>query len=170
MNTNIKISKTIFFALLVFGSIISASAQKYGHLNSTTLMKDLPAIKAADTELTTYQAQLTKVGEEKVAKFQANYEAYSIKANSGTISQIEAQKFEADLQKEQLTIQEYQQEVQNKLIEKRQALYDPIFTKVRKIIEQYGKDNNYTMIFDYGMGGILFENSEDLTAKIKEKL
>jgi outer membrane protein len=74
------------------------------------------------------------------------------------------------LQEEQQTIQVYQQEVQRRLVEKRKELYDPIFDDVRKKIEDYGKANGYTMIFDSGLGAILFDNSEDLTDTLKAQL
>jgi len=168
-NSNI-ITRLLFGALFMFAVTFSASAQKYGHLNSAELMADLPAIKAADAELQTYSEQITKAGEEMLVAFQKNYEDYQAKVNSGTISQIQAQEIEAGLQQEQQNLQGYQQEAQRKLQEKRQALYDPIFTKVRNIVEQYGKDNGYTMIFDSGLGGILFESSEDLTEAVKAKI
>ncbi len=164
------ITKLLFAVLMVLATTFSATAQKFGHLNSSELMADLPEIKTADSELQTYQQQLTKVGEDMVAKFQKNYQDYQTKLNSGSISQLQAQEIEATLGQEQQSIQVYQQEVQNKLLEKRTGLYDPIFKKVRELIEQYGKENGYTMIFDSGLGAILFEDSEDLTAAIKAKL
>lgn len=169
MNSNI-ITKLLFGAILMLAVTFSASAQKYGHLNSAELMADLPAIKAADAELQTYSQQISKAGEEMLAEFQKNYQDYQAQVNSGDISQIQAQEIEAGLQQEQQNIQGYQQEAQRKLQEKRQLLYDPIFDSVRTIVEQYGKDNGYIMIFDSGLGGILFESSEDLTEIVKAKI
>lgn len=170
MKNSSIITKLLFSATLVLSISFSASAQKYGHLNSAELMADLPSIKEADSELKTYQAQLTKVGEDMVADFQKNYQDYQTKVNSGTLSQIQAQEIEATLQEEQQTIQVYQQEVQRRLTEKRRELYDPIFNEVRVKIEEYGKANGYTMIFDSGLGAILYDNSEDLTETLKSQL
>lgn len=170
MINNYKMRKLLLGTLVVFATVCSLSAQKYGHLNSTLLMQDLPAIKTADSELQTFQTQLTKVGEDMVAAFQKNYDDYIAKSNTGTLSQVQAQEIEAALQQEQTSIQTYQQELQNKVLTKRQELYDPIFSNVRSIIEQYGKDNGYTMIFDSGVGAILFESAEDLTDVIKTKI
>lgn len=170
MNNFKKVRRILMPCLLVVGMVASASAQKYGHLNSSELMVGLPAIKTADAQLQTFQEQLVKVGEGMMTKFQANYQAYVEKTNSGTISQVDAQGIEASLQQEQAAIQSYEQEVQSKVVAKRQELYDPIFAKVRALIEQYGKDNGYTMIFDSGLGAILFNDSEDLTEQIKAKL
>ncbi|GLR17795.1 OmpH family outer membrane protein [Portibacter lacus] len=164
------ITKLFFAAALVFAVTFSASAQKFGHLNSAELMSELPSIKSADSELQTYQQQLAKIGEDLVTDFQKNYQDYQAKVNTGTLSQIQAQEIEASLQQEQQSIQVYQQEVQRKVTEKRKELYDPIFDKVRNVIEQYGKDNGYTMIFDSGLGAILFESSEDLTEAVRAKL
>lgn len=170
MNQIRMIRNLLASAVLVFVVAFAANAQKFGHLNSAQLMAELPAIKSADTQLQTYQQQLNKKGEDMVTAFQTAYNDYMGKANSGTISQIQAAEIEADLQKSQLEIQNYQQEVQQKMVTKRQELYEPIFDKVRKVIEDYGKANGYTMIFDSSIGAILFEDSEDLTEAIKASL
>ncbi len=170
MNNISKIRNTFLGAFFIVVFAFAAQAQKYGHLNSSQLMADLPAIKTADSELQTYQQQLVKVGEDMMKKFQGNYEEYVTKSNSGTLSQVQAQELEGKLQQEQAAIQAYEQEVQNKVLAKRQELYDPIFNQVRELIEKYGQENGYTMIFDSGLGAILFENSEDLTEKIKAQL
>ncbi|WP_235298168.1 OmpH family outer membrane protein [Portibacter marinus] len=165
-----QITRLFFVALVMFGATFVLHAQKFGHLNSAELMAEMAEITSADAELKTYQEQLAKVGEDMVTKFQKNYQDYQIKANSGDLSQIQAQEIEGQLTQEQQSIQVYQQEMQNKLMEKRQTLYDPIFEKVRSVIEQYGKENGFTMIFDSGLGAILYEDSEDLTEAIKAKL
>lgn len=148
----------------------SMNAQKFGHLNSTDLMSDLPAIKAADVELQTFQEQLNKTGQDMYSKFEVNYNNYLQKTNEGSLSQLQAQEIEASLSQEQQAIQAYQQEVQSKMYIKREQLYAPIFAKLTTVIEEYGKTNGYTMIFDVSLGAILFEDSEDLTAAIKAKL
>ena len=126
-----KITRLFFATLIMIGATFAINAQKFGHLNSAELMSEMPSIKTADAELQTYQEQLAKVGEDMVTKFQKNYQDYQVKVNSGSISQIQAQEIEGTLTQEQQTIQVYQQEMQNKMVEKRQALYDPIFEKGR---------------------------------------
>ena len=171
MNKKNILVRSLLSVVIVFSLAIGINAQnKFGHINSALLMSDLPAVKTADSELQTYQEQLAKAGEEMVQKFQANYDDYVTKANSGTISQVQAQEIEATLAQEQQSIQAYQQEVQNKVLAKRQELYDPIFANIRTIIEEYGKANGYTMIFDSSLGAILFQDSEDLTEIIKAKI
>ena len=72
---------------------------------------------------------------------------------------------------EQQAIQAYEVEVQNKLAAKKQELYQPILQKVQQVVDQYGKEQGYTMIFDASIGGILFaDTADDLMPALKSKL
>lgn len=58
-----KILKSLFIGLALI-AVSSLQAQKFGYINSAELLAEVPAVKAADSELETYQAQLVKSGEE----------------------------------------------------------------------------------------------------------
>ena len=167
---NISLFRTAIIVCFSLFISLGINAQKYAHINSNTLMMDLPAIKDADKEIQALEASMTKEGEDMLATFQANYQDYVAKVNSGTLSQVQAAEIEANLTAEQTKIQGFQQDMQTKILTKRQELYDPIFQKVRDVIAEYGKANGYTMIFDSSLGAILFESSEDITDIIKAKL
>jgi len=167
-----KIFKSIIaslsLVLLVAGGL---SAQKFGYVNSTQLLVDMPDVKSADNQLETYQKQLISKGEAMVKSFEQKYQAYIEKANSGTLSKIQMQKEEGTLATEQQNIQKYELEVQQKIIGKREELYKPILAKVQTAIDAVGAEGGYTMIFDSSTGALLHAAaSEDLTAKIKAKL
>ena len=72
---------------------------------------------------------------------------------------------------EQQKIQEYEYEVQTLVTKKREEMYAPILEKVRVTIEQVGKEEGYTMIFDSSVGGILSaEEGDNVLALVKSKL
>ncbi len=159
---------TSLVALLV---TIGLSAQKYGFVNSSQLLVSLPDVKTADSQLEAYQKQLIEKGEQMVKTFEEAYNVYLAKANSGELSQIQMQQQEGQLSQEQQAIQAYEVEVQNKLAAKKQELYQPILQKVQNIVDQMGKEEGYTMIFDASIGGILFaDNADDLMPILKQKL
>ena len=129
-----KILKSLLFGLTLL-AVSSLHAQKFGYINSAELLAEVPAVKAADSDLETYQAQLVKSGEDMVKKLETKFQAYSKEAQEGRLSQVQMQKKEEELAAEQQKIQKYELEVQNKILMKREELYKPILDKVKVAIE-----------------------------------
>ncbi len=165
------ISRNILFVLLFAAASISLTAQKFGHLNSQQLLLEVPEIKSANSQLEAYQNQLITKGEGMVKTFEANYKAYIDEANEGNLSKLEIQKRESALGLEQQGIQKYELEVQQLLAKKREVLYKPILDRVKSVVDQVGKDNGYTMIFDSSTGMLLHAmDSEDVIPLVRSKL
>ena len=167
---NILNTKILILAAIML-SAVAINAQKFGYLNSNQLLSELPEVKAADSELETYQKQLVSSGEQMVKDLDAKIQAYSKQAQEGTLSQVQMQQKEAELTKEQQKIQAYELEVQNKILKKREEVLQPIMDKVKEAIENVGKENGYTMIFDSNAGTILHASeSENVMSLVKAKL
>jgi len=150
---------------------VSINAQKFGYIDSAALLSELPAVKAADSEITTYQKQLIAQGEEKVKSFEAKYTAYMKQANEGTLSQVQMKQKEEELGQEQQSIAALEVEVQQKILKKRETLLGPILDNVKKAVESVGSENGYTMIFDTSTGTILHASeSENVMSLVKAKL
>lgn len=169
MRKLITITTAIAITLL---SITTLTAQKYGHLNSGNLLQELPEVKAANTQLESFQQQLVSKGEEMATAFQTKLGAYLKKAEGGVLSQVQMQEQEAALSKERENIVKYEQEVIMKVKEKRQALIEPILKRVDEAIQAVGKENGYQMIFDTSqINAILFvKESDDVASLVKKKL
>ncbi len=149
----------------------NANAQKFGYVNSTEILAQLPAIKSADSELEAYQKQLIAKGEQMVKSFEAKYKTVAEQAQAGTLSNVQMQQKEQELGQEQQNIQAYEVEIQNKILKKREELYQPILENVNNVLKAMGDDGGYTMIFDSSTGGILHAaEANDLTAALKSKL
>ena len=70
-----------------------------------------------------------------------------------------------------MEIAKFQQEIQQKLYEKSEALLKPIRDKIQNAIDQVAKENGYSYIFDQSMGILLYaDESVDVSAKVKAKL
>ena len=168
-----KILKISGLALLFLSISISTSfAQKFGYLNSAAILVKVPETKSADDQLKNYQAELVKKGEEMAAQLDTEYQAFAKAYQGGGMAPVDAQKQQADLQKQQEAIVAYEQEVRTKLETKRQELFSPILLKVEKAIQEVGKEGGYTFIFDVSVPNtILFvEEKDDLSAAILAKL
>ena len=163
--------KLLFVALFIFFSSSFVTAQKFGYLNSTELLSVHPYVKGADSILVIYQNQLMADGQKLVNSFQSSYEAYVKEANAGNLSKIQMQEKENELGIEQNKIRDYETEMQQKIMQKREELYKPILDNIQEAINAVGKENNYTFIFDSGTGGILFaETADNVLELVKAKL
>ena len=166
-------TKTYFLTLLVaLLAITSGISQKYGYINSTELLIGMPQVKEADSQLEAYQKQLLSKGESMVKAFETEYTKYAQEAQGGQLTGLQMQQREADLGKKQQEIRLYEQEVQQKMITKREELYKPILDKVKAIVEQIGKDGGYTMIFDQAVSGAIVygTESDNIMSQVKAKL
>lgn len=160
--------------LLLFFAAASTStfAQKYGHLNAGNLLEQMPDVAKADSEMETYQKQMIAKGEEMAKAFQEKYAKLAQEIQQGLHSPVQQQQLEAELQKEQQSIIAYEQEVRTKVAAKREELLAPILDKVNTAIQNVGKEQGYSMIFDSSIPNVLLfvEESDDVTAQVKAKL
>ena len=68
-------------------------------------------------------------------------------------------------------IEESQSNAQKLLEERQEALLKPIVDRAKKAIEEVGKENGYTYIFDSGIGTVLYsQDSDDIMPLVKKKL
>lgn len=165
--------KKIFFIVFLFAAVsFQVDAQKYGHLNFGNLVAAMPDTKNADAQLETYQKDLVNKGENMVKAFQEKYGKFVSDVQSGALAPKDQQTRQMALQKEQQTIVEYENEVIQKVQDKREELLKPIIDKAQKAIDDYAKANGYTMIFDTSVfNAVLFvQDGDDLMDEIKAKL
>lgn len=159
----------IVISCLLFTSMLLA--QKFGHVNSNEIIMAMPEVKAADSELDAYSKVLISKGQEMVKEYEAAYQAYVGRANSGELSQLQMQQEEAALVAKNQKVGEYEVEVQQLIAKKKEEVYQPILDKVQKIIQDIGKEMGYTMIFDSSSFAMVFaETSEDIMPIVKERL
>ena len=162
---------SILFSLYLILGVFHLQAQKYGYINSSQIIMMHPDIKAADQKLTNFQNELIAKGEKMAESLEKNYNAYVTEANSGTLSKLQMQEKETALAQEQEAIRQYEIEIQQKILAKREELYQPILDKIQTAVEAVGKEGGYMMIFDTSSGGILHaEKSNDLFEKVKSRL
>lgn len=167
--------KSIFRYLFVIALTVtlqSAFAQKFGYINSAQLIEAHPGVPTANTELETFRKSIMDPFEAKAKAFESKYNFFMEEVNAGTLSKVSAQTRQQELQKEQSELQTEQQQIEFTILQKREALLQPILTEIDSIIQAYGKENTYSMIFDTSVSGALLyaTESDDLTEIIKGKI
>ena len=164
--------------LLVFMALTATNlkAQKFGYLDSGSILASMPGTTESDQALKSYQDSLVAVGEEQAAALKKEFEAFMVEYNGGGVTPIKAQEKQAEFQKREQELIQYEQVIFNLVNERRQKLLEPLVAELQKAIDEVGKEGNYTMIFETGaaaagFSAILFApEGDDVSALVKTKL
>ncbi len=152
---------------------ISLNAQKFGYVDSGALLEGMPEVKEAESNLEALGKQLQAKGEKMMQDFQLKYQDLQKRVQAGDITPKAQETEEIALQEERSKIVQYDQDMQQQLGAKREALLTPILEKVKVAIDDVAKANGYTYVFDGspGVGVILYaDESTNITSLVKTKL
>lgn len=155
--------------MLMLLAPVATFAQKFGYVNTQTIMQSLPEIKKVDGELQALALQYENDLKSMQEELQKQSEAYE-KAQS-TMNETARQQKEQELQALYQKIQEQYQANQQELQKKQQELMTPIIAKVRKAIETVGQNGNFVFIFEEGTA--IYANptlAEDVTKLVQTEL
>lgn len=164
-----KFLQLAIVAVMVLAATATASAQKFGYVNSTEILATMPAMKAAESNLEALQKQLQKQGQAMVTKFQTDVAALQKQAADGELTPKQQQEESAKLEARQQEIGDFENKMVNDLQEKRAELLKPIYDSVNSAIEAVAKEGGYQFIFDQQV--LLYgEEAADVSAAVKAKL
>ena len=171
MNVFLKIAGILAFTAFL-AAPDAALAQRYGHLNLGNLLEMMPEREAADQELAKLRDDGLAKGEEMIKVLDEKVKVYQEARQSGMLNQIQTAEREAELQKMNQEIVQYEQQLQNQLAQKRQELLGPILQKVDQAVKAVASENGFVMIFDTSItNGVLYaQDSEDVLPLVKSKL
>ena len=162
----------LLFLTVLLTSIQALHAQKFGHINSAELIQVHPKVATANADLETFRKSVMDPFEAKTKAFQSKASFFMEEVNAGTLSKVTAQTRQEELQKEQQDLQTEQQQIEFSIMQKREALLQPILTEIDSVIQVIGKEGKYTMIFDTSVQGALLytQESDDLTEAVTAKI
>ena len=145
-----------------------ASAQKYGHVNTTELFQQMPEVAVVKAQMDTlnsqYENQLTMMQEE----LQKKYQEYQ--ASEATMADAIKQLKQQELQEMQSRIQTFYQTAEQDLQKKQQELLAPIHEKLTKAIKAVGERDGYTYIFDSAAMVYVSDNATDASPAVRKEL
>lgn len=163
------ITKLLFVAIAFVSFSMTASAQKFGYINSQELIAQLPEVKEANANIETLKTQLQKKGQDMITALQTKYSKLEADRDNYSPKQLEAEA--QKLQTEERKIAEFEQTSSQKIITKSEELLKPIQTRINDAIKAVATENGYTYIFDASMGVVLYADpGTDVTALVKAKL
>ncbi len=169
---NATMKKTLMFT---FGLVLLLTAtgfsQKFGYCNSALVLTQIPEVKAADSDLKAFQSQLTKRGQDMVKVLQDKDAELKRKQDQGTISPKDYEGQAAKLKDDEAAIGAYEQEMNQKLSQKREELFKPIFDRFNKAMSDVATENGFMLVFDSNTQVVLYaDESLDVTPLVKTKM
>ena len=170
MKSNLKYTLTIILAALFSFSL---GAQKFGYVDSGSILEMMPEVKEAESNLEALGKQLQAKGQKMMEEYQTKYQDLERRAQAGDIAPKDQEAQVAMLKQEEDKIVAFQQDMQKQLADKREALLSPILEEVKVAIETVAKENGFTYIFDGspGVGVLLYaDESTNATSLVKVKL
>ncbi len=164
-------NRMLFAVLLLLLGKADGFSQKFGYLNSSALLAEVPEVKQADANLRAFQTQLMKRGEEMAKELQEKAAQLERKKEQGTISPRDYQAQMSKLEEEQAAIGKYEQEVYARLAKKREEEYRPILERVNKAMEEVAREHGFWLVFDSSTQAVVYaEEALDLMPLVKAKL
>ncbi|MEL7248536.1 MAG: OmpH family outer membrane protein [Bacteroidota bacterium] len=163
----------LLVSTLVLGSLIALTGQdRYGHLNFGNLIAVMPEAIQANDSLEIMQATMVARGEAMAAQFQRDASAFIKDVQSGTLTPVQQQERQAALEKRQVEIQNFEQEIVQTMGATRNQMLEPIIARAQQAIDDVAKENGYVMVFDTSVfNAVMFaDESEDLMDMVKAKL
>ena len=154
--------------MLMLLAPMTMMAQKFGKVNTQTIMQALPDVAKANGELEALQKQ--KDNELKAMQEEFQRKADEYQKGASTMNATAKQQKETELQGLQQKIQQAYQDGQQELQKKSNELMQPIVAKVRAAIDAVGKAGNYTYIFEEGAAIYTSSNVLDVTKEVQSKI
>ena len=154
--------------MLMLCAPMTMFAQKFGKVNTQTIMNTLPDVAKANGELEALRKQ--KENEMKGMQDELTRKGEEYEKTKSTMNATKQKETEAELQTLYQKIQQAYQDAQKEISEKSNELMEPIITKVRNDINSVGKAVGYTYIFEEGQAVYPGENVNDVTAEAKAKI
>ncbi|MCI6551126.1 MAG: OmpH family outer membrane protein [Prevotella sp.] len=154
--------------MLMLCAPMTMFAQKFGKVNTQTIIQAMPEVSKANGEIEAtakqYENDLKAMQDELTRKSQ-DYD----KAKS-TMNATKQKETETELQTMYQKIQQTYQDNQQALQKAQQEKMQPIIAKVRAAIETVGRTGGYTYIFEDGAAVYTGSDVKDVTSEVQAQL
>ncbi len=154
--------------MLMLMAPLATFAQKFGKVNTQTIMQAMPEISKINGELEATAKQYENDLKSMQEELQRQSDAYD--KGKSTMNATAQQQKEQELQQLYQKIQQTYQDNQQSLQKAQQDKMQPVITKVRNAINNVGSAGNYTFIFEDGAAIYTGSNVEDVTPKVQAEL
>ncbi len=163
------ILKITALCLILSTVAFTAQAQKFGYINSSEILAELPEVKQANANIDALRKQLEKKYQQDIQSLQTSYQAVQKQVAEGALSPKQQEEEATKLQKKEEELRKFETESQQKLAAKQQELIQPILDKVNQAIQDVAKENGFQFIFDEAV--LLYrDESQNVASMVRAKL
>ncbi len=145
-----------------------AFAQKFGVINTETLMQNLPEMKEVQTQFEAASKKYEDEFQNLQGEFQKKYTEFQ-NMEETTPQTIKDRRIQ-ELQELDQKIQQFRQTASQDLQRQQEQLLAPIQQKVRTAIQSVGAEGSFTMIFENMIPLYVGSDVIDVTPLVKTKL
>ena len=162
--------RTLFIAIVMFfGAQVTSAQTKVGHIDVSALMTTMPAMKAAEAQLTKLKEGYDNEYKKLVAEYQTKAAQYQKEAE--TAGDLLNQTRSQEMQDMGTRIQKYQDDASKSLQDKQIELQKPITEKALAAIQKVARAKGVQYVLDSTVGsGVLLADGMDLLADVKKEL
>lgn len=161
--------KKLILMLMLFAPV-ATFAQKFGHINSQTVIESLPEYVKARAEVEGQAKAYDNDLQAMQKEIQSKADAYD--KNASTMNETKRKETETELQNLYQKFQQAQQDNSQALQKLQQEKMQPIISKLQNAIKNVGKAGGYVYIMDISSGIPYISEtlSKDVTAEVKAEI
>lgn len=148
-------------AFLVIGSGVTASAQKFGRINTSELLQAMPEIKTVEANLERIAEQHRQIFDQMVVEYNTKMEEFN--KNSSTWTEAIRNSKQQEMAALGERLQNYQQTATDEISESQRTQMAPVIEKARAAISAVAKANGYAGIFDVTAGALAYFDEVAIT-------
>jgi len=140
--------------LFMVSQSVVAQTVKFGHVNSQELIVAMPEYTAGVAQLDSLSVTLQNDLELQTVEYNNKYDKYL--KEQKTLTDLVRQTREQELSDMQTRINNFTTQAQTTMTETQNEILAPISAKAQKAIEDVGKENGFTYIFDLSVGALIY--------------
>ena len=159
--------RPLFLLLLVTVSVTAQS--KIAHIDSQSLISEMPEVKEAQAQLEKLQKTYATEIDASMKEYQTKLQTYSADAQNQT--DVTNQARQKELAGMEQNIQQYQQTASQDIQKKQADLLKPLIEKARAAIQKVARGLGYDYVIDGTQGGsLILSDGKDLIEDVKKEL
>ena len=159
---------TAVILLLLFTVTVNAQS-KIAHIDSQSLISEMPEVKEAQAQLEKLQKTYATEIDASMKEYQTKLQTYSADAQNQT--DVTNQARQKELAGMEQNIQQYQQTASQDVQKKQADLLKPLIEKARAAIQKIARAKGYEYVIDATQGGsLILSDGTDLIEEVKKEL
>ena len=155
--------------LLLFVTMTATAQSKIAHIDSQTLISEMPEVKEAQAQLEKLQKTYATEIDASMKEYQTKLQTYSADAQNQT--QVTNDARQKELAGMEQNIQQYQQTASQDIQKKQADLLRPLIEKARAAIQKVARAQGFEYVIDGTQGGsLILSDGKDLIEEVKKEL